>query len=363
MPAAQRRALLVLLLAATPLHPQAVRGTVRHPDGSAVPGARLALLDDAGAWRAEGRTDMAGAFLLPVPAPGWYAVRLERPGTVAERTPYVHVPGTDTVVLAIGAERAVAGAALVLRGLPASPQAPLALPGAATGASGWIEVRLLAAETRRPLSGAWVRLDGGAETHTDARGVAVLDGVADGRHALAFRHPHGGEGRSEVDVAGPSPARFDLLVPRGALALRPVVVTAWEAGAGGRGGRGSIVLDRARIERSTTAGFASELVRALPGIVVREAIDPRTPFGTGEVCVEAGTGLPPATRPCRNIALVVDDVPVTQHAGDMLRTMAVSQVERVELLSAEDARRRYPMLRGGVVLVVYTRAWARGRRR
>ncbi|GLZ37557.1 MFS transporter [Actinokineospora sp. NBRC 105648] len=74
-----------------------VRGQVRGPDGSGVPGAALTLLDDEGkqVWR--GGADTSGGYALDAPVPGSYVLLASAPEHQPRATTVTVRPGQSTV--------------------------------------------------------------------------------------------------------------------------------------------------------------------------------------------------------------------------------------------------------------------------
>jgi hypothetical protein len=73
-------ALALVLVASTPLGGQLVSGTVRDPEGRAIPTALVLLLDSAGRQQAAALSDTAGRFAIRTTAAGAYQLRVERIG-------------------------------------------------------------------------------------------------------------------------------------------------------------------------------------------------------------------------------------------------------------------------------------------
>lgn len=77
---------------------EAVRGTlVEEPEGRAIPGALVMLVDSAGAERAHALSDSAGGFRLGAPGPGRYTLRAERVGYAMTSSPVIAVGRGETV--------------------------------------------------------------------------------------------------------------------------------------------------------------------------------------------------------------------------------------------------------------------------
>jgi vitamin B12 transporter len=72
-----------------------LRGKVTDPLGSAVPNAKIVVLQD-GEEVTHAASDAEGAFELPVPAAGRYDVQIEAAGFALQTVPSVFVPGGET---------------------------------------------------------------------------------------------------------------------------------------------------------------------------------------------------------------------------------------------------------------------------
>lgn len=86
-----------LLLLATPLAGQSVRGRILDPDGGPIPGAIVILADSAGAERGRMLSSPIGSYLLRAPGPGRYALQVLRIGYPAFRGPAFEVPASGLV--------------------------------------------------------------------------------------------------------------------------------------------------------------------------------------------------------------------------------------------------------------------------
>lgn len=103
-----------LLLAASPLASQAVRGTLVAADGGGpVPGALVVLLDAEGRTLDGDQSDAAGRFDLRAAAPGEYRVRAERVGYATAAPARVRLAAGETLELRLE----TAAAASLLEGL------------------------------------------------------------------------------------------------------------------------------------------------------------------------------------------------------------------------------------------------------
>ena len=69
----------------------AVRGTVSDQAGGRIPGATVAVVNNATGLRYSKLTDIEGRFVLQLLPPGDYSGRAESPGMSPQITPTLHV--------------------------------------------------------------------------------------------------------------------------------------------------------------------------------------------------------------------------------------------------------------------------------
>ncbi len=266
--------------------------------------------------------------------------------------------------------------------LAAAPPAALAArPAAPSRVTG----RLVDSTTSRPIGGAVLRFGAGLpEVTTDRRGSFTLAAVPPGTYGVEFRHDTYGTGTSRITVREGVPAEFELRVPRRAVILDPIVVTASRVQPGNYAlarRRAVNVISRDELERRQGAArHLGDIVQTIPGVTVREIPYPGNPHSLMEVCIEprGGTGgrafrttamsfdtaaksnlggsLGPSD--CAGATLILDDVPI-RPAGEFLRDLTLFSIESIEYIRPVDAASMYGEMGTYGVLLVYTRGSGR----
>jgi len=77
----------------------AIRGTVSDQAGERIPGANVALVNNATGLRYSKLTDIEGRFVLQLLPPGDYSGRAESPGMSPQITPTLHVDIGGTILI------------------------------------------------------------------------------------------------------------------------------------------------------------------------------------------------------------------------------------------------------------------------
>lgn len=133
-------ALLATLAAAPSTAAQVVHGELREEGtGTAVSGAFVVLVDDAGRTTAAALSDGSGGFALAAPHPGRYAVRAERVGYAVTASAPLELGAGETVPLRLTtAARPVLLQGVVAKGDSRGCQVR---PGAGSAAAVWEEAR------------------------------------------------------------------------------------------------------------------------------------------------------------------------------------------------------------------------------
>jgi hypothetical protein len=266
---------------------------------------------------------------------------------------------------------------------PAQASARAAVPTRVTG-------RLVDSTTSRPIGGAVLRFGPGLpDVTTDRRGGFTLPAVPPGTYGVEFRHDTYGTGTSRITVREGVPTEFELRVPRRAVILDPIVVTASRVQpnhyALARRRTVNVITREELDRRQGSARHLGDIVRTIPGLTVREIPFDGNPFSLREVCIEprggsggraAGAGKPAlATDPgaptpnsqlaialqpsdCAGATLILDDVMI-RPAGEFLRDLSLFSIESIEYIRPIDAASMYGEMGTYGVILVYTQGSGR----
>jgi len=180
------------------------------------------------------------------------------------------------------------------------------------------------------------------EALTDANGSFAIEGVPTGEQQLSFEHIAYGTHTRTILVAPEADLAFHVRLSQRALELAPLVVESLTELEGRRISTGFSMNEvlRDEIDQATRRGQSlSQLLRdRLPGASVRgPCIDTRG--------VRGGR--------CE-VQIIIDGVPIAD-PGSLLATMPISNIERIEMLSAGEAGARYGSLGANGVLLIETR--------
>lgn len=175
--------------------PHAVHVRVRSAGPGAIGGVTVTVLDEQGRQVTAGPAGPDGGFTTPVPDRGAYLVIGAAPG---------HAPQTATVVV---------------DGVTAASPVEFVFAGAAPGSVSGVVTGI----DRRPVAGATVFVGDGqgevvASCHTPANGAYALTDLAPGTYTVVAGAQGFRPASDLVELAGPQPARRDLvLAPEAAL--------------------------------------------------------------------------------------------------------------------------------------------------
>jgi hypothetical protein len=193
---------------------------------------------------------------------------------------------------------------------------------------------------------------------TDTQGRFRVFGVPTGRVQLVLTHVAYGE---HGLVVAPSPGESDLRIriSSRAIELLPVVVSVLsnEELARRASGNSLNVIERPTIDAYLRRGEPFQnVLREVPGIRVnRNCIEYRNPsLMTRSAEEPLPVGLDAALAPCRSVTVYIDGMWMPLGGTELLQTLALQDLERIEVLSPSEAGVRYRDSARGV-LVVETR--------
>ena len=180
-----------------------VRGYVRQPDGTPLPGATVTLIDPSGRQAAHGQSNAGGAYQVCAPAPGPYTLIAMAPS---------HQPHASAVRVGTG-----------------PVEVDVLLPGASRLAG-----TIRAAGTGGPLAGVTVTLANTrgevvAARSTDTHGRYLITDLAPGRYALALSAPAYQPAALPVTVADGDATTQDAELRNGARVRGTARTTAGDA--------------------------------------------------------------------------------------------------------------------------------------
>lgn len=217
-------------------------------------------------------------------------------------------------------------------------------------ATGIVSGRVSDSGTLRPVAGFEVAIAGIGTTVTDAEGFFAIDDVPVGPRELTLTHLAYGRHVRDVLVERGGGLLLDVRVSARAITLGPLVVEALSEVERRRVTQGTVMREVMRPEIDAAAregrNLAELLQERLPGTTIR-------PGRYGGVCVEARGGRLGGST-CREVGVILDGVPVGS-PGLLYTTMPLSDIERVELLSAAEAGARYGSAAAYGMLLIETR--------
>ena len=244
------------------------------------------------------------------------------------------------------------GAVAWLRAAPAVAIMLVAAPGLSAQETGTVGGRILDRETSQPVPGVLVRVPGVEPTLSDEQGVFILREVPSGQRTLTFEHLAYGEHRRGVLVESEGELALDVTISPRAIELSPLVVESVSDLEFRRRTTGHSMneIRAAEIEQADRAGMnLSQLLQAaMPGVLVRPG------FG-GAMCVtyraiSTGNNL----GDCDGVSVILDGVPISDPAY-IYRSIPLSDIDRLEMLSPGQGGVRYGMRSGQSVLLIETK--------
>ncbi len=245
--------------------------------------------------------------------------------------------------------RVASGRALVVPGFLATSLF-VTFPGDAHAqAAGSVSGLVVDDQTGRPISEAIVRIMGTEiQVLTGESGAFLLSMVPVGERQLRLEHLAYGEHTRRVLVEPDSELKFEVRLSQQAIELAPLVVETLSELERRRESTGfsmNEVVAEEIDQAARTGQTLSELLRdRLPGAFIRgSCLESRGPTGGSR---------------CREVRIVLDGIPISA-PGTLLSTMPISNIERVELLSAGEAGARYGSLGGNGVLLIETKTGRR----
>ncbi|HEX7243843.1 MAG TPA: carboxypeptidase regulatory-like domain-containing protein [Longimicrobiaceae bacterium] len=211
------------------------------------------------------------------------------------------------------------------------------------------------AETKTPVAGAKVRLDGRDGERTTSRdGSFSFDSVPPGVRRVEIAHADYGTRVQQVEIRGVGTAEVRVAIARNEAWLEPLIVTALATEA--RRTRASPVrrdlMIREDLDRiDAVAVHVGDLLRRFSGVNVTEIYYPGTQT-IQEICVtlsrQAGME--------HGCSAVVIDNQVIPAGGRELLNLRVRELESVEFVPAIEAQIRYGRRAAAGAIVVFTRA-------
>ena len=262
-------------------------------------------------------------------------------------TRFLEGPGTLRSVLecarvALRRDRAVLSACVALL-------AALVPEAALSQTAGTVSGRVVDERTEQPVSEAVVRIAGiEVEALTDGAGLFSLSMIPVGEQLILFEHLAYGEHSRRVLVEPDGHLQFEVRISQQAIELAPLVVESRTDLERRRQSTGFSMneVEAEEIDQAARIGQTlSELLRdRLPGAFIRgSCLETRGPTGGSR---------------CREVRIILDGIPISA-PGTLLATMPISNIERLELLSAGEAGARYGSLGGNGVLLIETKTGRR----
>jgi hypothetical protein len=212
-------------------------------------------------------------------------------------------------------------------------------------------------DTGRRVSDVLVSVRGSTlQGVTDAQGLFRITAVPVGSRVLIVQHVAYGEHIDSVVVVQGAETRVQIMISREAIALAPLTVEAATQAELSRRAAGTSINEilRPEIEEAGRRGLdlGTLLQQSMPGVRV-------TPIGpggaltehSGSYCVEYRSAEARRGAPgCREVAVYVDGVAVSSPSS-LFSTLALQDIERLEMLAPGEAGTRYGVASRGVLLI------------
>jgi hypothetical protein len=198
---------------------------------------------------------------------------------------------------------------------------------------------------------------------TDAQGQFRITSVPVGPAVLVVRHVAYGEHVDSVVVADGAETRVQIMISREAIVLAPLTVEAASAAELSRRAAGTSMNQILRPELEDASRRGLDLGRLLQETMPGVRVTPISPAGAlsehaGSYCVEYRSAeARRGSAACREVAVYVDGIAISSPAY-IFSTLALQDIERVEMLTPGEAGSRYGSAGRGVLLIE-TRSGAR----
>ena len=222
------------------------------------------------------------------------------------------------------------------------------------------------AETRAPVEGALVSIDGAGVRVTDAQGFFVFDVVPAGGKGLRVAHVAYGIHERDLEVLG-EPMRVTVEISREAIRLAPLLVQAMTRAERERRGTGhqinGIDRDQIRLYEETSMGVVDLLSSLVPGVRIT-----RSGVVGQPTCLEfrgarAGNflrGLGSSDPGCNSPEVYLDGV-LVYNPSTLYATLPIETIENIEVVAPSEAGARFGMgSMWGALLINTRKPWLTG---
>ncbi|MCI0434442.1 MAG: TonB-dependent receptor plug domain-containing protein [Gemmatimonadetes bacterium] len=189
---------------------------------------------------------------------------------------------------------------------------------------------------------------------TDAQGLFRMTAVPVGSRVVVVQHVAYGEHIDSVVVVRGAETRVQITISREAILLAPLTVEAASEAELSRRAAGTSInqILRPEIEDAGRRGLdlGTLLQESMPGVRVTP-VGPRGALSeySGSYCVEYRSGEARRGTPaCREVTVYVDDIAVSSPSY-LFSTLALQDIERLEMLGPGEAGTRYGNTSRGVL--------------